>query len=165
MHHSTKRITISSFVEKNLQELSFILTDPRQHSMQILISRATTDMLIGSVSQVALNHIGLLIVDEIQNVVNSKNGKSLVGALTQLINNVCEKNKELLEQKNILLRRFYKAEVSLYADKTMLEKAISILLDTAIINSLEKQDISIYTKQHNESISFSLISETILENS
>lgn len=52
-----------------------------------LRSRATTDMLIGSVSQVALNHIGLLIVDEIQNVVNSKNGKSLVGALTQLINN------------------------------------------------------------------------------
>lgn len=49
--------------------------------------RATTDMLIGSVSQVALNHIGLLIVDEIQNVVNSKNGKSLIGSLTQLINN------------------------------------------------------------------------------
>ena len=49
--------------------------------------RATTDMLIGAVSQVALNHIGLLIVDEIQNVVNSKNGKSLVGMLTQLINN------------------------------------------------------------------------------
>lgn len=49
-------------------------------------SRATTDMLIGSVSQVALNHIGLLIVDEIQNVVNSKHGKSLVGMLTQLIN-------------------------------------------------------------------------------
>lgn len=52
-----------------------------------LKARATTDMLIGSVSQVALNHVGLLIVDEIQNVVNSKNGKSLVGALTQLINN------------------------------------------------------------------------------
>ena len=49
--------------------------------------RATTDTLIGSVSQVALNHIGLLIVDEIQNVVNSKHGKSLVGMLTQLINN------------------------------------------------------------------------------
>ena len=49
--------------------------------------RATTDMLIGSVSQVELNHIGLLIVDEIQNVVNSKHGKSLVGMLTQLINN------------------------------------------------------------------------------
>ncbi len=49
--------------------------------------RTTTDMLIGSVSQVALNHIGLLVVDEIQNVCNSKNGKSLVGMLTQLINN------------------------------------------------------------------------------
>lgn len=52
-----------------------------------LRARATTDMLIGSVSQVALNHIGMLIVDEIQNVVNNKNGKSLIGALTQLINN------------------------------------------------------------------------------
>ena len=50
-------------------------------------SRVTTDMLIGCVSQVSLNHIGLLIVDEIQNVVNSKNGKPLVGMLTQLINN------------------------------------------------------------------------------
>lgn len=50
-------------------------------------NRTTTDMLIGVVSQIALNHIGLLIVDEIQNVVNSKNGKSLVGSLTQLINN------------------------------------------------------------------------------
>lgn len=48
---------------------------------------ATTDMLIGSVSTIALNHIGLLIVDEIQNVVNSKNGRNLVGMLTQLINN------------------------------------------------------------------------------
>lgn len=51
------------------------------------IKRFTTDMLIGSVSQVCLNHIGLLIVDEIQNVVNSKNGKNLIGSLTQLINN------------------------------------------------------------------------------
>ena len=50
-------------------------------------AKATTDMLIGSVSQVSLNHIGLLVVDEIQNVVNSKNGKNLIGSLTQLINN------------------------------------------------------------------------------
>lgn len=50
-------------------------------------ARATTDMLIGNVSQVALQHIGLLVVDEIQNVVNSRNGKQLVGMLTQLINN------------------------------------------------------------------------------
>lgn len=102
-------------------------------------------------------------LDMITNLLNSykfKKGECVLEYenfnLTQLINNVCKKNKELLEQKNILLRRFYKAEVSLYADKTMLEKAISILLDTAIINSLEKQDISIYTKQHNESISFSI---------
>lgn len=54
---------------------------------QAVRARATTDMLIGSVSQVALNHIGLLVVDEIQNVANSRNGKSLVGMLTQLINN------------------------------------------------------------------------------
>ena len=50
-------------------------------------SHATTDMLIGCVSQVALNHIGLLVVDEIQNVVNNKNGKTVIGTLTQLINN------------------------------------------------------------------------------
>ena len=49
--------------------------------------RPTVDTLIGSVSQVCLNHIGLLVVDEIQNVVNSKNGKNLIGSLTQLINN------------------------------------------------------------------------------
>lgn len=48
---------------------------------------ATTDMLIGCVSQVALNHIGLLIVDEIQNVLAHKNGQNLVSCLTQLINN------------------------------------------------------------------------------
>ena len=51
------------------------------------LRKATIDMLIGSVSQVCLNHIGLLVVDEIQNVVNSKNGKNLIGSLTQLINN------------------------------------------------------------------------------
>lgn len=58
------------------------------HYIHAIKSRAaTTDMLIGSVSSIALNHIGMLVVDEIQNVVNSKNGKSLIGALTQLINN------------------------------------------------------------------------------
>lgn len=51
-----------------------------------LRARATTDMLIGSVSQVALNSIGLLVVDEIQNVCNHKNGGNLVAVLTQLIN-------------------------------------------------------------------------------
>lgn len=50
-------------------------------------NRTTTDVLIGSVSQICLNHIGLLVVDEIQNVVNSRNGKNLIGSLTQIINN------------------------------------------------------------------------------
>ena len=50
-------------------------------------ARSTTDMLIGAVSQVALNHIGLLVVDEIQHVVNHKNGKTLINCLTHLINN------------------------------------------------------------------------------
>ena len=49
--------------------------------------KSTTDMLIGSVSQVALNHIGLLVVDEINHIVNHQNGKTLIGCLTQLINN------------------------------------------------------------------------------
>lgn len=48
---------------------------------------STVDTLIGTVSTVALNNIGILIVDEIQNVASSKNGKHLVGMLTQLINN------------------------------------------------------------------------------
>ena len=52
-----------------------------------LRARATTDMLIGSVSQTALHHVGMLVVDEIQNIVTNKNGKSLIGSLTQLINN------------------------------------------------------------------------------
>ena len=58
-----------------------------KYYVNALKARASVDMLIGSVSQAALNHIGLLVVDEIQNVVNSRNGKSLVGMLTQLINN------------------------------------------------------------------------------
>lgn len=58
------------------------------HYIHAVKSRAsTTDMLIGAVSSIALNNIGMLVVDGIQNVVNSKNGKSLIGALTQLINN------------------------------------------------------------------------------
>lgn len=51
-----------------------------------LSTRSTTDMLIGMVSQIALNHIGILVVDEIQNVAISKNGRNLLGALLQLIN-------------------------------------------------------------------------------
>ena len=52
-----------------------------------LRSHATTDVLIGIISQVSLYHIGLLIIDEIQNVASSKNGRTFINALTQLINN------------------------------------------------------------------------------
>lgn len=51
-----------------------------------LKARATTDVLIGIVSQVSLQHIGLLVIDEIQNCVTAKGGKGLVAMLTQLIN-------------------------------------------------------------------------------
>lgn len=50
-------------------------------------NKATVDVLIGAISQVCLNHVGLLIVDEIQNVVNNRKGYNLVAMLTQLINN------------------------------------------------------------------------------
>lgn len=53
---------------------------------KVTSASATTDMLIGTVSQICLNHIGILVVDEIQNVAISKNGRNLLGALLQLIN-------------------------------------------------------------------------------
>ena len=62
---------------------TFLDSDYYQKALK---NRVTTEMLIGNVSQIALNHIGLLVVDEIQNVVNNKNGKALIAMLTQLIN-------------------------------------------------------------------------------
>lgn len=47
----------------------------------------TIDVLIGTISQVLINHIALLVIDEIQNVTTSKNGVGLVRMLLQLINN------------------------------------------------------------------------------
>lgn len=49
-------------------------------------AKASIDVLIGMVSQVALNHILLLVVDECQNICRNKNGVNLVSAMTQLIN-------------------------------------------------------------------------------
>lgn len=48
--------------------------------------RATTDSLISGVANAALLHVGTLILDECQQVANSRNGGILVGALTQLYN-------------------------------------------------------------------------------
>jgi len=53
---------------------------------QAVRARATVDMLIGSVSQVALNHVGMIVIDEIQNVAEHKGGHKLMAMLTQLIN-------------------------------------------------------------------------------
>ena len=88
------------------------ILDTRYHYNATRVG-STTDMLIGSVSTVALNHLGLLIVDEIQNVVNSKNGAVIVGMLTQLINNagisICmigtPKSALFFSQEMLLARR------------------------------------------------------------
>lgn len=80
---------------------------------QAVRARATTDMLIGSVSQVAKNHIGLLIIDEIQNLAEHKGGHKLMAMLTQLINNsgigICmvgtNESKVLFESDFRLARR------------------------------------------------------------
>lgn len=77
--------SVKSLLLQILRQIDMEL-DTHYYDMAVR-ARATTDMLIGSVSQTALNHIGLLVVDEIQNIVNHKQGKSLVGMLTQLINN------------------------------------------------------------------------------
>lgn len=52
-----------------------------------LKAHATVDMLVGTVSNVCIRHVCLLVCDEVQNLANSRNGKALVGVLTQLINN------------------------------------------------------------------------------
>lgn len=48
--------------------------------------RASIDSLIGTVSQVALNNILLIVIDECQNICRNKNGVNLVASMTQLIN-------------------------------------------------------------------------------
>lgn len=49
-------------------------------------NRASIDSLIGTVSQVALNNILLIVIDECQNICRNKNGVNLVASMTQLIN-------------------------------------------------------------------------------
>lgn len=83
-------------------------------------NKATVDVLIGAISQVALNHIGLLIVDEIQNVVNNRKGYNLVAMLTQLINSsgisICmcgtPEAGTFFERENYLARRAIGLEYS-----------------------------------------------------
>ncbi len=49
-------------------------------------NRASIDNLIGTVSQVALNNILLIVIDECQNIYRNKGGVNLVASMTQLIN-------------------------------------------------------------------------------
>lgn len=49
-------------------------------------NRASIDTLIVTVSQVALNNIMLIVIDECQNICRNKNGVNLVASMTQLIN-------------------------------------------------------------------------------
>lgn len=77
--------SVKSLLLSILKTVDDVLVESDYYDKALKV-RATTDNLISMVSKVALNHIGLLIVDEIQNVVNSKNGRQLVGMLTQLIN-------------------------------------------------------------------------------
>ena len=120
-------------------------TNYHQNAMK---SHPTVDMLIGSVSQVALNHIGLLIVDEIQNVVNSKNGKTVIGTLTQLINNsgvsICmvgtPESTVFFDQAMMLARR------SLGLNYTMMEygeefrQFCKVLLEYCYVQNLPQVD-------------------------
>ncbi len=74
--------------------------------------RATTDILISILGN-ACTHTSLLIIDEFQNVANSRNGTSLIGSLVQLVNScsisIClVATKEILpilERDNKLARR------------------------------------------------------------
>ena len=58
-------------------------TDYRQSANKY---RASIDNLIGTVSQVALNNILLIVIDECQNVCRNKGGVNLIASMTQLIN-------------------------------------------------------------------------------
>lgn len=49
-------------------------------------SRATLDLLIGLASKVCMNHISVVVFDEIQNITEHKNNRKFVNAIVQLIN-------------------------------------------------------------------------------
>lgn len=49
-------------------------------------NRASIDNLIGTVSQVALNNVLLIVIDECQNICRNKNAVNFIASTTQLIN-------------------------------------------------------------------------------
>lgn len=76
--------SVKNFICSALMEIDSCLGS--NYYVNAMKGRASTDTLLSTLSQVAISHIGLLIIDEVQNMAHSKNGKNLVGALTQLIN-------------------------------------------------------------------------------
>lgn len=52
----------------------------------LIKSRAPVNLMILSVSQMLMNHVAVLIIDEVQNVVFHKAGQQLISLLTELIN-------------------------------------------------------------------------------
>lgn len=56
------------------------------YAQKAVKNRASIDSLIGTVSQVALNNILLIVIDECQNICRNKGGVNLVASMTQLIN-------------------------------------------------------------------------------
>lgn len=73
----------------------------------------TVDLLISSISQVLVNHVAVLVIDEIQNVIKHRAGNQLVSMLTQIINmsgiSVCfvgtEDVEDFFSSVNYLSRR------------------------------------------------------------
>ena len=75
---------------------------------------ATTDALLAAVSNVLINHVAILIIDEIERVANdSRKGITLINYLTQLVNQsniaICfvgnESSNKYFESKEYLSRR------------------------------------------------------------
>jgi hypothetical protein len=115
----------------------------------------TTDSLIGIVSNICMNHVGVLVVDELQHVVMNKSGSKLVRVLTQLINSsgvsiCCVGTPELADffkREAFLARRMLGIHYKSLAYDDYFKKlcqlifryqytAIKTFLDEAMVNTL-----------------------------
>lgn len=111
-------------------------------------NKGTVDVLIGAISQVCLNHVGLLIVDEIQNVVNNRRGYNLVAMLTQLINNsgisICMIGTPdagtFFERENYLARRAIGLKYSNYGFDKSFEDFCNKLFQYQYVKKRSKLD-------------------------
>lgn len=139
-----------SSVKSLLLEIVRILDATLDGDYLQIAQRYTTDRLIGFVSQICLNHVGVLIVDEIQNVVNNKNGDKLIGALTQIINSRVSE----LESMNICDVNFDSGEVIVRNGKGkkerktyLTEKAKDLLVE--YLNSRKDNNEALFVSMRN----------------